>query len=231
MSNQASLQIPEAPDSEIPMQPLFNTLLPPPPIASHTNYPMFDQQDTPSLLSVPSYNPMHDPAATVANPSSPSQLIAGSILMEPVPGSPGYYKAVGTIAQSENGLVVGSPSVGSPIIGSPIVGSPIIGSPILGSPILGSPIIGSSVMESSVGSPTIGSSTTGSPTLGSLTTGSSTDFPTESYVVPSYIGTTSGRSAMESSATPSTTPSHRFHEKKMIELKGNVDGKTVISVM
>ena len=169
---------------------------------------------------------MHDPDATVANPSSPSQLIAGSILMEPVPGSPGYYKAVGTIAQSENGLVVGSPSVGSPIIGSPIVGSPIIGSPIVGSPILGSP-----VMESSAGSPTIGSPTTGSPTLGSLTTGSSTDFPTESYVVPSYIGTTSGRSAMESSATPSTIPSHRFHEKKMIELKGNVDGKTVISVM
>ena len=223
MSNQASLQIPEAPDSEIPMQPLFNTFLPPPPpLASHANYSMLDHQDSTPLLSVPSYNPIHDPTTAVADSSTPSQLIAGSVLMEPVPGNPGYYKAIGTITQSESGLVVGSPVIGSPMIGSPVIGSPVIGSPVIGSPVIGSPVIGS---------PVIGSSTTGSPTLGSLTTGSSTDFPTESYVVPSYIGTASDINPMEPSTVASTTASHRFHEKKMIELKGNVDGKTVISVV
>ena len=70
-----------------------------------------------------------------------SQLpqFSGSFLMEPVPGSPGLFKAMGTVPVTDCGLIIGSPVI-STSVGSSGTNSSMMSSPLLGSPVLGSAI-------------------------------------------------------------------------------------------
>ena len=118
--------------------------------------------------------------------------------MEPVPGSPGLFKAMGAVPVTECSLIIGSPvisaSVGSSGTNSSLIGSPLIGSPVLGSAI-SLPGRGNSVQIGGGG------------------------------------GVEGAAESLESGENPGGRHGPRYRGKKGVELKGEVDGVPVVSVM
>ena len=113
--------------------------------------------------------------------------------MEPVPGSPGLFKAMGAVPMTECSLIIGSPVI-SASVGSSGTNSSLIGSPVLGSAI-SLPGRGNSVQIGGGG------------------------------------GVEGAAESLESGENAGGRHGPRYRGKKGVELKGEVDGVPVVSVM
>ena len=120
--------------------------------------------------------------------------------MEPVPGSPGLFKAMGAVPVTDCGLIIGSPVINTSTLGSPGTNSSVVGSPGIGSPAMGA--------------------ARSLPNVGMA-----------GGVRPGERHGKGGEDDGESVESSGMRSFSRCREKKVVELKGEVDGVPMVSVM